>query len=193
MKPAIPWALSALLAVGAVSLHFYYRGALEAKSVEVASAQGKYAKLEASSATALKDANDKLTVAQAKFVDLAADAGKKVQEIAAQAEARTRALSAEANERLKEANLPEVTVLAGFRKALMSSGSVAGFRNVSRSAVSLTVTALRPSSGQSKLFRLVVDSSTAKEIGEQEGWAFIAGDQLKVEQPGHKPKTWTVN
>ena len=81
-------------------------------------------------------------------------------------------------------------MLIGFRKALMSSGSVAGLTNVSPSSVSLTVTASRPTTNQSKVFRFVVDSNRLKEFGEQEGWPFIKGDQLKVEQPGHKTKIW---
>jgi hypothetical protein len=48
MKPAIPWALCAVVTVGAIGMNFYYRGALEAKSVELADAQEKYAKLESS-------------------------------------------------------------------------------------------------------------------------------------------------
>ena len=174
-------------------MNFYYRGALEAKSAELASAQEKYSKLESTSASALKDASDKLTSTQSKLVEVASEASKKVQEAAAQAEVRTQALAAEANERLKEASLPEVTVLVGFRKALMASGSVAGLKNVSPSSVSLTVTATRPSTNQSKVFRFVVDSNGVKEFGEQEGWPFIKGDQLKVEQPGHKTKIWTFS
>ena len=193
MKSAVPWALSAVLALGAIGMNFYYRGALEAKTAELASAQERYTKLEATSSAALKDASDRLTSTQSKLVEVATEASKKVQEVSAQAEARTQALAAEANERLKEASLPEVTVLVGFRKALMASGSVAGLKNVSPSSVSLTVTASRPSTGQSKMFRFVIDSSGVREFGEQEGWAFIKGDQLKVEQPGHKGKIWTFS
>jgi dsDNA-specific endonuclease/ATPase MutS2 len=193
MKPAIPWALCAVLAIGTIGMNFYYRGALETKSAELSAAQEKYAKLESSSSAALKDASDKLTSTQSKLVEVATDASKKVQELAAQAEARTQALAAEANAKLQEANLPEVTVLVGFRKALMSSGSVARLKNVSPASISLTVTASRPSTAQSKMFRFVIDSSGIKEFGEQEGWAFIKGDQLKVEQPGHKGKIWTLS
>ena len=193
MKPFVPWILVGTLAVGLVGVVVYYRGALDSGTAELTAAQQKYSALEMSSAAALKEANEKVAAAHLKIMEVATEAGKKVMEISAQADARTKAVADDANERLKEANLPEVTVLTGFRKGLLSSGSVAGVKNTSSTAVSLTLTATRPSTGQSKTFRIVVDPSAAKEIGEQEGWAFVKGDQLKVEQPGHKSKTWALN
>ena len=193
MKQALPWVLVALLAAGAAALHFHYRGALDAKTAELEVAKENYAKLEASTATALADANSRLTASQTKLVEFASEATKKVQEIAAQAEERTQALAAEANEKIRTANLPEVAVLVGFRKALLSSGNVAGIKSTSSSSAPISVTAARPSTGQSRNYQFVIDANGVKEVGEQQGWAFVKGDTLKVEQPGHKPKTWVFN
>ena len=215
MKPFIPWTLAAIFAVGSAATLLYYRGVLEGKTAELSAAQARYASLESSSAAALKDVNEKLATAQLKLVEtttaadkkvmeisaradanakaIADEASKKIQEVSSQGDARAKAIADEAGERLKEASLPEVTVLAGFRKGVLSSGSVANVRNVSSTSISLTLTATRSSTNQRRMFRLVVDPNAAKEIGEQEGWAFVKGDVLKVEQPGHKPKTWALN
>ena len=215
MKPLVPWTLAALFAIGSAGTLFYYRGVLEGKTAELSAAQARYASLESSSAAALKDVNEKLAMAQLKLVETATAADKKVmeisaradanakaisdeasrkmQEVSSQADARAKAIADEASERLKEASLPEVTVLVGFRKGVLSSGSVAIVRNVSSTAISLALTAMRPNANRRKIFRFVVDPNAAKEIGEQEGWAFVKGDVLKVEQPGHKPKIWALN
>jgi hypothetical protein len=44
----------------------------------------------------------------------------------------------------------------------------------------------RASSGQSRSFDITLDSGRKRELGEREGWAFVAGDTLTITQPEHK-------
>lgn len=96
---------------------------------------------------------------------------------------------AEAQSRIQRANQPEVPVRVGFRKALMSSGNVAGFNNTSGQTIAISINVSR-SSGQSRSFEVTLDPGMTKEIGEREGWAFIPGDSITITQPGHKSKTF---
>lgn len=97
----------------------------------------------------------------------------------------------EANEKLEHANQPEVPISIAFRKGLVDSGLVAQLRNNSGSTAAITIEVKRPS-GQAKSLEEVIDSNETKEIGESEGWAFIAGDSLTLKQSGHKSKSYTV-
>lgn len=95
-------------------------------------------------------------------------------------------LTEEANEKLHLANQPEIPVDVSFRKALLSSGDVASFRNRSSRSIAVTASIERPSSGQSRIFDLTLDPGHTKEIGEREGWAFVSGDTVTLTQPEHK-------
>lgn len=99
----------------------------------------------------------------------------------------------EANERLQEASLPEATVSVGFRAALISSGNVAQIKNISAQSIAIKVTASRPSTGKSEEFEAVIDPGASEELGEKEGWAFVSGDSVTIDQADHKSKTYTMN
>jgi hypothetical protein len=156
----LPWALSAILAVlWGLSWHDS-KTAIEQKDSEIASLKQQYQQL-------VSDANNKLAEAQSK----------------------TQKLVEEANSQIQLANQAEVPVRVGFRKALMSSGNVAGFNNISGQTIAITININR-SSGQSRSFDVTLDAGMTKEIGEREGWAFISGDSITVTQPEHKSKTF---
>lgn len=95
-------------------------------------------------------------------------------------------LTEEANKKIQLANRPEIPVNVSFRKALLSSGGVASFRNRSSRSIAVTATIERPSSGQSRIFDLTLDPAHTKEIGEREGWAFVSGDTVTLTEPEHK-------
>jgi hypothetical protein len=104
----------------------------------------------------------------------------------AEANAKCKTLVEDANKIIQAANLKEVSVHIGFRKALLSSGNVAAFTNTSGQTIAISVEIERPSSVQRRTFSLTLDPGQTKEIGERDGWAFISQDIIIISQPEHK-------
>lgn len=169
----IPWVLSTVLACALGSTWFAMHTQLEQKDAELSDLRGKYRELAV-------EANRKLEEANKRYNDTVVDANK-----------RYNATVAEANQKIHAASLPEVGIQVGFRKALLSSGNVAILRNFSGQTIAITVAIERPSSGQNKGYELTLDPNQIKEIGGQEGWAFVSGDTIKISQPAHKDITFT--
>jgi hypothetical protein len=117
----------------------------------------------------VKEANEKINAAHEKIQQVATDAHRKIQ----------------------AANQPEPTVLVSFRKSLFGSGSVATIKNSSSQSISVSLVAERPSTNESRPFSTIIDGGMSKEIGEREGWAFLAGDTLNVSQPNHKSVSYS--
>jgi hypothetical protein len=181
MKKSIPWLLSAILAVGLAVSVYHYQGVIKEKDAQLEAATSKLSAQTAENDAKLREANQ-----------TAERATNAVQQIAAEASAKIDALEDTASKQLAAANLPEATVLLSMRKALVSSGNVATIKNTSAQTIGISVVATRPASNQRKGFEMVLDSQQTKEIGEREGWAFISGDVVTVEQSGHKPRSLTV-
>ena len=214
MQKIIPWLLSAFLSIilGGVALH--YKNELtqrdsEIQSLKAAAAQSLaeataklkmadelVAKTDASAAEQIAAANAAAkameALAAAKIKETSDQAASRIQETNDQARVRMEALEAEARNKLQAANLPEATLEVTFRKAVMSNGSVAQFRNTSQVSAPFTIVAARPSTNQSRRFTLVLDGGRTTEIGEREGWAFLPGDLVRVVQPGHKPRDFNL-
>ena len=214
MQKIIPWLLSAILSIllGAVAL--YYKNELTQRDLEIQSlktaaaqtlaeataklkaADDRVAKTDASAAEriAAADAAAKATeaLAAARMKETSDQAAAKIQETNDQARVRVETLEAEARNKLQAANLPEATVDVTFRKAVMSNGSVALFRNTSQVSTPFAIVAVRPATNQSRKFTPVLDGGRITEIGEREGWAFLPGDVVRVVQPGHKPRDFNL-
>lgn len=189
MSKVVPWLVAAVFAIAAAVLHFHYQGVIASKDAELTSVQDQLKAMAASSEAKLKAVSEQVAAAEQKASEIAAKAAEKVQEIAAAASAKVEEVKAEASTKLQAASLPEATVNVAFRKAIFSSGHVAVITNTSPATISATITASRPS-GVGKRFDLTLDPNRPKEIGEREGWAFVAGDRVQVEQPGHKGRTF---
>ena len=190
MNKILPWVVAAALAVALLVVSVHYNAVVAAKDAELQAVNA----VVAAKGAELQAANDKISslVAQADAQLKAANervsaANEKLQQVATEARTRIQAVAAEANERLQAANQPEPTVLVSFRKAFLGSGSVATIRNTSSQPISVSLVAERAATSQRRPFELIIDGGLVKEIGEREGWAFLAGDTLKVSQPGHKP------
>jgi hypothetical protein len=104
------------------------------------------------------------------YNQLIKDTNDKLQE----ANQRQNEIVEEANKKLQSANQPEVPVTVGFRGAFFGSGSVAHITNQSNQSIAVKV----------------IDGGMSKEIGEQEGWAFVSGDTVTIEQAGHKSRSY---
>lgn len=128
---------------------------------------------------------DSRTHIERKDAEIAALKGQ-LDKVLSEANAKYKALAEEANQKIQVANLREVSVRIGFRKALLSSGNVAAFTNTSGQAIAIDVEIERPSSAQRRTFSLTLDPGQTKEIGEREGWAFLSRDTITVSQPEHK-------
>ena len=86
--------------------------------------------------------------------------------------------------KFKDAPLP---ALLDFRAGAPGKGFVAQVENQSADALSLTVEAQRPSTGEKKSFELNVPPRGVSEIGAGDGWAFTNGDTLLVSSGQFKP------
>ena len=117
-----------------------------------------------------------------KYNKLVEDANKKQQK-----------LVGEANQLIAAASLPEATVTISFRAAMMGGGSVATIVNTSNDDIPIAVAITRPSNGQSKNYDFVLNGRAVKEIGHAEGWAFVSGDVIAVNQPNHKVKAISLS
>jgi hypothetical protein len=169
----LPWVLSAICMA---LLGFVWHDSqlkIEQKDAELASIKQQYDQLVA-------DANSKLEAAHTK-----------AQQIADAANARLTEQANDANEKLQQANQREVQVSVRFRKAMLSNGHVAVISNTSGQTIAISVDIQRSSSGQGRSVDLTIDPGRFKELGEREGWAFVSGDSIKVNQPGCKSLTYT--
>lgn len=163
MNKAIPWIFSVILACALGVTWFAMHTQLEQKDAELFGLRDKCRALAI-------EADQRLDLANKRYNELVADA----------------------NQKIHAANQPEVEIQISFRKALLSSGNVAILRNFSGQTIAITVAIERPSSGQNKGYELTLDPNQIKEIGGQEGWAFISGDTIKVSQSAHKGSTFTA-
>jgi len=119
-----------------------------------------------------------------------ADADAKYRQLADDANAKLSQITEEANGKIAQANLREISVRVAFRKAILSSGLVATISNTSNQTIAITAEVSRPSTNQSKTFPLTIDMGLGAAIGQQEGWAFVAGDTVTISQPDHKSLTF---
>ena len=168
----LPWGLSTVLAIILAAVWMNLNQTIAQKDAEIAALQ--------------KQNVDLANEANTKLGKLKEEANEKLKQLAEDATAKVQELANEANSKLQAANQPEVEVLVGFRKAMISSGKVATIKNAAGQSIAITVNIERPSSGGSRTFELTLDSGQVKEIGEREGWAFISGDRMVISQAGHK-------
>jgi hypothetical protein len=96
----------------------------------------------------------------------------------------------EANSKIAYANQPAVPVTASVHKAVFASGSVLQVKNTSNKAIAVTLLIER--GGQRKETPLTIDAGLGKNIGENEGWAFISGDRFTITMPEHRPYGGTI-
>jgi hypothetical protein len=167
-KNIIPWIISASLAGGLGWTWLNMDGQLARKNAELIELRERYNQL-------VTEANQKIQ-----------DANKRNAELAETANKRNADLAAQANEKIQLANQPEVEVLVSFRKALLSNGNVAKFKSIAGTTIAIQLEIVRASTSASKTVELTIDPGQSVEIGEREGWAFISGDTIKVNQPAHK-------
>jgi predicted phage tail protein len=168
----LPWGLSILLAISLGGVWVSSSQTIAQKDAEIAALQKQNVEL-------VNESNTKLGKLQE-------EANEKLKQLAEVATSKVQQLADEANSKLQAANQPEVEVLVGFRKAMVSSGKVATIKNAAGQSIAITVNIERPSSGGSRTYELTLDSGQVKEIGEREGWAFIPGDRMIISQAGHK-------
>ena len=69
---------------------------------------------------------------------------------------------------------------------------VAHFTNESHGPVSVQVEFLREKSGHHKTFDLTIASGGWKEIGRNQGWNLLSGDQIIITARGYEPKHFHV-
>ena len=170
----LPWAISAICVVLLGFVWHDSQTKIAQKDAELASMKQQYDQL-------VSDANTKLEAAHTK-----------VKQLADEANARLKEQADDANEKLQQANQREVPVAVKFRKAMISNGHVAVISNTSSQTIAISIEIQRASSGQGRSIDLTIDPGRYKEFGEREGWAFVAGDSIKVNQPGFKSLIFTL-
>lgn len=162
----LPWVLSAVLGAGL----FWSQQESAKKDTALAHAQNRYDALKLDTNAEIAEINGKLAAADAKLSETV-DA---------------------ANRQLQVANLRETPMTVRFRKALITSGSVAQISNSGSESAAFSAVVERPSTSQSKKFEITPDSGAMKEIGENQGWAFVAGDTITIQHAGHKSLSFTA-
>lgn len=157
MARMVPWILSAMLAVAMAAIWVVMSGQLHDREAELQDLRQKYNQI-------VSEANQRIAELKKREGDLVN----------------------EANRKIKAESLKEAEVQVTFRKALVSSGNVAGFKNLSGSSISIVVHIERPASDKQKAYEITLDPNQNREVGEMEGWAFVSGDEVTVSQPNHK-------
>jgi hypothetical protein len=90
---------------------------------------------------------------------------------------------------------PQVRASVQFTAATVpnESGSEAIVTNTNNEAEYVTITASRPSTGETKSWSCNIVESDYQEIGSSNGWAFQSGDQVTVSENGYQSLVWTMN
>jgi hypothetical protein len=81
---------------------------------------------------------------------------------------------------------PDLPVRVGLRRALLASGLVLTMQNASGSDLPITATFGRPGAAP-QTRELVLPANGVKQIGENDGWAFAAGDSVVLSNPNFRP------
>ena len=79
-----------------------------------------------------------------------------------------------------------------FRVAGSGTGFIAHFQNRASSALKLTVSPRRPSSGEYARIELMLPAQSSGDLTEKQGWAFRSGDTLSVSSGDFRPLTLQV-
>jgi hypothetical protein len=137
------------------------------------------------SVSQLRAANQQITTLKSQVTTAQADA------------ASEKEAADQAQQDLAYQSLPEVPCTLGFGDpGLFSSehGSVASIENVGSDEAALNIHIERPSDGTSKTIEdFVIEGHQSRDLGEDEGWAFVSGDKITLSEGGHKDETWTMN
>lgn len=168
MKKYIPWVVSVILIAALGTLYI-------AKEREIAALTSNVHHLQAALQQVTAEANEKIAAAHSQT--------KQAKE---SAKAELVQLANLAQQQIDAASLKEVQVTVSFRKALISSGQVAMIRSNAGQSIAITAVIARPSSNQSTSREIALDPNQTVEIGQREGWAFVSGDVIRIEQPQHK-------
>lgn len=203
MQKIIPWISTVIVTIIFGAVAFYYKNEMAQKDIEIQILKMEATRSLTEAIGKIKAADDRVTkrdaraaeqiaVADAATKTVEALAATRIKETSDQATSRMEAVETEARYKLQAANLPEATVEVTFRKALISNGSVARFRNRSQVSTSFTIGVARPATNQNRQFMRVIDGAKITEIGEREGWSFLPGDVIRVLQPEHKPREFSL-
>jgi hypothetical protein len=85
----------------------------------------------------------------------------------------------------KEASKPQLPVEVKYRKALLSNGLVALFKNTSNHEISVLATFTNPKINVYKSFKLDLSPNVPFQFGHLEGWNFEHGDIITLENNGY--------
>jgi hypothetical protein len=136
-----------------------------------------------SSATLAEDQAEKAQV-EASRSDLEASA-RRVQEERDATRAQVQFAQAEIHaqqERALELAKPDLPVRVALRRALLGAGQVLTVQNVSSSDLPITAD-LGRADAPSQTRELVIPHNGIREMGEQQGWAFLVGDSVALRNP----------
>ena len=159
----LPWLMTGGLAAALVAIVFIFQQKIASKDAEITQVRSQLQDLEL-------QANAKIEEANHRYNNLVEDANKK----------------------LRAASMREVDVRVRFRAAFLSTGNVAMITNTGSRAAEYRIAIERPSTEKRLDLDVVLDSNATKEIGEKEGWPFISGDRVTVNQTDHKSLSFSL-
>jgi len=92
-----------------------------------------------------------------------------------------------ARDAIQEASKRDLPVTVTFRRALLGTGLVATFRNISSNDLEIAVLFTSPETGLEKRANLVISANGVQEIGSLEGWAFAVGHVIELTSSKYRP------
>jgi hypothetical protein len=177
-----PWALSVILCLALGGTWFKLNSELVHAQSELADLKNQYAQLSDESTKRQREAEQKYSSLVSEANRKISEADKKISE----ASNKLQEVATAASQQIELANQPEAQVRVSFRKAFLASGSVAKITSTSNEPIAITAEIQRPSTGKARSYELTLNPNQWKEIGEIEGWAFVAGDSIRIMQANHK-------
>lgn len=140
----------------------------------------------------VKAANQRIQEVEQQQREIVQQADEQLSEITQQASDQQRALLEQANEKERKLAKPDLPVRVWVRRAFVGGGMVAMMHNFGNKELALAVTAHSGATNQQYAWNIVLAPNATQEIGNDQGWAFAAGDELELSESGFRPMSFHV-
>jgi hypothetical protein len=105
---------------------------------------------------------------------------------------KERRQSASLQTSLAEAAKPDLPLMISFRPAILGNGLVAVFRNTSSTQLEVAAAFSSEATGIRRGASMVIPANAVTEIGYAQGWAFAAGQRIRLTNGEFRPAEYQV-
>jgi hypothetical protein len=88
--------------------------------------------------------------------------------------------------------LPKVPVRLTFRSEPFEKGKIVTVANTSKQKLNCQVAVTRPTTGETKTFKVAIAPATEMRLAGAQGFSFKTGDKIQIAQAGYQPKSESV-